>query len=269
MVKNGIRFSINGKIVEGKEGETLYEVASRYSVEIPTLCLHGALEPEGACRICTVEITKSEWDGWKDYVVSCVYPIKKDLIVTTDSPEVVNIRKTILELLLARCPDSPKIRNMAAEYGITSTDFITSKKKLVSDNCILCRLCTRICEKIGFSAISTVGRGHEKYVTTPAQKPPEDCTGCGSCHRICPTGNIPMIDQGNKRRIWNKEFKLLECKECSKKHITEEYARALIKRNNLPEDYFDVCDECKRKATVKTFKELDDWNRGTGFEKEA
>lgn len=258
-----IKFKINGKVVKGEEGQTVLEVARANGIDIPTLCTHGALEPEGACRICIVEVTKEEWDGWKDYVVSCVYPIKQDILVSTHSPEVIEIRRSIIELLLARCPDSPKVQKMAEEYGITSTDYKSSDDPKLKDFCILCRQCIRVCAALDFNAISTIGRGHGKVVGTPAGKPPDNCTGCGSCHRICPTGNIPMKDVGGKRYIWEKEFEMLKCKECGKSYITVDYAKALMERKGLPEEYFNVCDDCKRKKTVDTIEKLIKWNEGS------
>ena len=257
-----IDFKINGKAVRGDDDETVLSVAKRYGIEIPTFCYHKALEPSGACRLCIVEVTKEEWEGWKNYVVSCVYPIAKDILVTTHSPEVVEIRRTIVELLLARCPESKELRALASEYGIAGTNFISSEKPELRDNCILCGLCTRICQELGFSAISVAGRGHSKVVAPPLGESPQDCTGCASCARICPTNNIPFKVDSGKLEIWDREFEMIACKTCKRTYISKDFAQALMKKKGVPLEYFNLCDECRKKKTVSTMYGLTKWDKG-------
>ena len=86
----GITLEIDGKKMKAKEGMTLLEAARELGIEIPTLCYQEQLAPYGACRLCSVEIIK----GARSRVVaSCVYPVEEGLIVKTDSPRVVSIRK--------------------------------------------------------------------------------------------------------------------------------------------------------------------------------
>ena len=179
-----ITFKLNGKTVQGEEGQYILQVAQKYGVEIPTLCHHKALEPAGMCRLCTVEV----FDGRRSrFVTSCNYPIWEGMDVKTDSEAVHKGRKLIVELLLARCPDVPVLKELGEKYGIAETRF-----KKEEDTCILCGLCTRICTKMGNSAISLTGRGVDMKVDTPFHLQTDVCMACGACASVCPTGHITL-----------------------------------------------------------------------------
>ncbi len=253
-----VRLTINGRVVQAEKGEMLLVVMNREKISVPAICNHGAVEAFGACRLCTVEITKNDWNGWKNYVTSCLYPVEDGLIVSTHSETVINLRKTLLDLHLARHPHSEHVRQWAMEYGITQTSF---EEIPDGDDCILCALCTRICDRMGFAAISTVGRGHGKEVAPPLNEPPPDCTGCLACAQCCPTEFITFSDSGTSREIWGKQFEMITCKECSKPILTKDFAETLSKTRNIPADYFEVCDECHRKATALTMGKISQWQR--------
>jgi NADH dehydrogenase/NADH:ubiquinone oxidoreductase subunit G len=238
-----VHITINGKVVKAHEGEMLLAAIRREGIDVPALCDHQAVEPCGACRLCMVEITREEWEGWKKHVTSCLYPVEEGLIVGTHTSEVMEMRKTILDLYLARCPHSEVVQKMAEEYGIYKTSYITVPE---GDNCIMCYACTRICEVLGKSAISAVMRGHKKVIAPPFGEEPPDCIGCLSCAKICPTDVIPWQDVGGTRTIWNKKFELIACSRCGKKTITREFADYLIEKRDIPGEYFDICDDCKR-----------------------
>ena len=181
-----ITFKINDKEVQGEEGDYILDVAGKVGIEIPTLCHHEALEPAGMCRLCTVEL----FDGRKTrFVTACNYPIWEGMEVFTDSESVIQGRKLIVELLLARCPNVPVLKELARKYGIEEPRFVPEK-----DDCILCGLCVRICEKMGNSAISLTGRGVDMKVDTPFHVQTDICMGCGSCASVCPTGHIKLED---------------------------------------------------------------------------
>jgi len=181
-----IKFKLNGKDVQGEDGQYLLQVAKEYGVEIPTLCHHEALEPAGMCRLCTVEL----FDGRRTkYVTACNYPIWEGMEINTETEEVHAGRKLIVEMLLARCPDVPFIRELAGKYGIKEPRF-----KQEDDDCILCGLCTRMCERMGNNAISLTGRGLEMKVDTPFHVQTDICMACGACVSVCPTGHIKLED---------------------------------------------------------------------------
>jgi len=179
-----ITFKLNGKKVQGEEGQYILQVAEKYGVEIPTLCHHKALEPAGMCRLCTVEL----FDGRRTrFVTACNYPIWEGMEVKTDTKTVHEGRKLNVELLLARCPDVPIIKDLAVQYNLKETRF-----KIKDDTCILCGLCTRICDRMGNNAISLTGRGVEMKVDTPFHIQTDVCMACGACAFVCPTGHITV-----------------------------------------------------------------------------
>jgi NADH dehydrogenase/NADH:ubiquinone oxidoreductase subunit G len=246
-----INLEINGRFFQAVEGMTILELARREDIPIPTLCHHDALEPFGACRLCLVEITHPDWKGWKGLVTSCLYPVEEGLQVTTDNAEIHEARKTILDLLLARCPGSDVIRKMAAEYGVTATSF---KKNELDTTCILCGLCVRVCAVKGCSAISTAGRGIQKRISIPFKQPPPDCIGCASCAHICPTNTIKFEDKDGVRKIWGHSFEMARCESCGRPIMPEKQVEFEAKRSGLDPSYFRTCPVCAQQKTLKTMK---------------
>lgn len=228
-----ITFKLNGQTVQGDEGQYILQVAEKYGVEIPTLCHHKALEPAGMCRLCTVAL----FDGRRTrYVTSCNYPIWEGMEVNTDTEDVHEGRKLIVELLLARCPDVPMLKTLAQKYDIDKPRFKTE-----DDDCILCGLCVRMCEKMGNSAISLTGRGVEMKVDTPFNVQTDACIACGACASVCPTGHI-TLDKINAL-ITKKEHVLPIASEYdvglkSRKPVYVPYAQAVP---NTPAIDRDVC----------------------------
>lgn len=253
-----VKLAINGKLVSAEKGEMLLSVIRRIGIDIPSTCHHKAVEPYGSCRLCTVEITRTEWDGWKKYVTSCLYPVEEGLIVSTHAPEVIELRKTLLDLYLARSPKATLIQDMAAEYGIMRTSFAEIAD---GDDCILCALCTRVCDQLGFHAISTVNRGHGKEIAPPLNEPPPDCVGCLSCAQVCPTDFIKYEDDGAKRKIWGKEFDLIQCESTGDAMVTREFADYLTRNRDIPEEYFTKSHGVHRQELAKTMGGLAIWSQ--------
>lgn len=178
-----INFTINGQKVEAKEGWTILETARHYGIHIPTLCYHETVSATGACRLCVVEAKEGERTS---VVVSCVYPVKENIEVSTDTDRIKNVRRWILEMLLSECPGSKEIAELAKEYGVKNTRF---KIEDPEEQCILCGLCVRVCEEVvGARAISFGSRGISKHIATPYMIPSKACIACGSCLTVCPTG---------------------------------------------------------------------------------
>lgn len=181
-----ISLTINDKKIEVEEGLTLLKAAEKAGIRIPTLCSHKALSPYGACRLCLVEISQD--GGPPEIQASCTYPAIEGLMVQTDSQRVIKTRKIVIELLLARCPDSEEIKNLAKELDVEKTRIKPKDK-----DCTLCGLCVRMCEeRMGRAAISFSGRGPRREVTSPFGKPSDVCQACGACDFICPTGKIRL-----------------------------------------------------------------------------
>ncbi|MCW3996749.1 MAG: Coenzyme F420 hydrogenase/dehydrogenase, beta subunit C-terminal domain [Candidatus Bathyarchaeota archaeon] len=197
-----VTLKIDDVEVKANQGATILDAAKKLGINIPTLCYSSALEPFGACRICSVEVVDKR--GRKRIVTSCNYPVEEGLVVYTKSDKVVKTRKVLLELLLARCPNVTKLQDMAREYGVEKTRFWIGDEQ---EDCILCGLCSRVCEeKIGVSAINFAKRGVEREVTAPYHEFSNDCIGCGACAIVCPTkskklriNNYPTLPEDVER----------------------------------------------------------------------
>ena len=130
-----------------------------------------------------------------------------------------------------------------------------------ADDCILCALCTRVCDAMGFSAISAEGRGHGREISPPLNAPPPDCTGCLSCARVCPTGHIKFDDRGSTLTIWGKTFEKVQCKETGEYTITKDFAEYLSKHRDIPPGYFEHSDLSHRKQTAAAMGRIAQWTR--------
>lgn len=181
-----VTLTIDGKTIKVPEGTTLLKAAEQAGVEIPHLCAEEGIHPYGACRVCTVEVTENQRTRLQ---ASCTYPVSEGLVVRTDTPKVLNGRKVILELLLARCPEVKAIKDFAKKWGAPKTRFTAEK----TDDCILCGLCVRACrDVVGAEALTFAGRGIARVVDTPFGYHPDACVGCGLCTFVCPTGKMQM-----------------------------------------------------------------------------
>lgn len=219
-----VELTINGQKGKFPEGKTLLECIEEIGFKVPTLCYHKALSPYGACRLCLVEIKQGERTMIQ---TSCTYPALDGLVVETHSERVVRNRKIIIELLLARCPDSEEIKKLAKELGVEKTRI-----KPKNEDCVLCGLCVRMCEeRMGRGAISFAGRGPERKVISPFGEPTEVCQTCGACDFICPTGKIGVPHYSKNKPI----------------PISSEYNRGLISRSAI---YIPYPQAIPNKATI-------------------
>jgi bidirectional [NiFe] hydrogenase diaphorase subunit len=175
-----ILITIDGKEVRAKQDMTLLEAARSAGISIPTLCHHDKLEPYGGCRLCIVEV---ESRGSKRMVVSCVYPVEKNIIVTTRSEKIDRIRKMILELQLAHAPDSFVLQDLAKEYGADRNRF-----EKEPSFCIHCGLCVRYCAEVKKkNAVGFVDRGIRKEICFIPEIASKECWNCKECFPLCPT----------------------------------------------------------------------------------
>ena len=174
-----ISLQINGLEVSVEKGATVLEAARFLGFPIPTLCHMDGLSPYGACRLCVVEIG----EGPKAKLVSsCTYPAEEGLKVRTASARVLRARKMVLELLLASCPQSKTIQDLAAAHDVRQQRF-----RQEYEDCILCGLCTRMCEEqMMAKAIGFRGRGQTRTIGTPFDIKSEECRLCGGCMYVCP-----------------------------------------------------------------------------------
>lgn len=200
---------IDGKEVKLEGEKNLLEVIRKANIDVPTFCYHSDLSVYGACRMCMVEV-----EG-RGLMPSCSTPLEPGLKVKTNTDEIREIRKTIVELLLANhdmscltCQKntSCQLQSLAKRLGITEVEFKklenkkpvdTSTYSIVRDpnKCILCGDCVRVCSEIqGVGAIDFANRGSNVTVVPSFGKDLKEveCVLCGQCVRVCPTGALTI-----------------------------------------------------------------------------
>ena len=208
-----VTITLNGVEVSGYAGTTILDLARESGVYIPTLCYDPNLASTGACRLCLVEDERSG-----ALHASCVTPIAPGMTVNTNSPRVVEHRKKILELMLASHPDSClvcdkgnrcQLRKLAAEMGIglvalqriPQLDVIEEVNPFIErdlSKCIMCGKCIRVDQELVVEgAIDYMDRGTMAKPATLNDMPLEksECTFCGACVAICPTGALMEKDR--------------------------------------------------------------------------
>ncbi len=217
-----IQVTIDDKTLEVEAGTSIVDAAKSAGVFIPTLCHTDFLEPEGACRVCSVEIVQN---GRSKVVTACNYPIRGELTVKTASDRALATRRTVLEMMLARWPQVKVVRDLAKHLGITEPRFAHPQKNEDPHACILCGLCVRTCrEGVWQNVLGFEGRGASRRVVMPYDGVAPECVGCGACAFVCPTGAIQMMDDPNHpadaariRRagmVVTKEMVLLDDDQC-------------------------------------------------------
>ncbi len=212
MSKKMINLTIDGRNVSIEEGSTILDAARKIDIDIPTLCFLKEINEVGACRMCIVEV-----EGARGYVASCVYPVTEGMVVRTNTPDLIETKKTILELILSNhnktcltCVRNTncELQTLCKKFGIkdvpfegamTKTKIDADSKCIVRDNskCILCRRCVNVCKKVqGVSAIETMERGFKTHVGVALNKTiaKSTCVGCGQCIINCPTGALTEKD---------------------------------------------------------------------------
>jgi bidirectional [NiFe] hydrogenase diaphorase subunit len=174
-----ISLKVNGLPVSVEEGSTLLDAARFLGFPVPTLCHMEGLSPYGACRLCVVEIGRGP--GAR-LVSSCTYPAQEGLEVRTASERVLAARKIVIELLLASCPQSKTIQDLASRHGVREQRF-----RQENESCILCGRCVRMCrEQMMAGAIGFRGRGEKRSIGAPFDARSEVCRLCGGCIYVCP-----------------------------------------------------------------------------------
>jgi len=183
-----VTITVEGKPVQIEKGKPIIEGARELGIFIPTLCYHEALKGYGACRLCIVEVVKNKKSR---LVTSCNYPAEEGLEIFPNSRKPLEIRKMIVQLLLARSPGVPLIHDLAARLEVEGHPF-----RHKEDNpCVLCGLCVRVChELVGLDGISLVDRGIKREVAAPYHTVSDVCIGCGACSYVCPTGRMEMAE---------------------------------------------------------------------------
>ena len=209
-----VNLKINGMPVSVPQGYTILQAAREAGIDIPTLCYLKDINEIGACRICMVEVK-----GAKSLVTACVYPVNEGMEVFTNTPKVLNARKTNLELVLSthdkKCLSCVRsgdceLQRLCKEYGVEDEsrfagenqhyDIDDSAAHMYRDNnkCILCRRCVAACKmNQGVAVIGPNERGQATHIGCAFETPlgETNCVSCGQCIVVCPTGALSEKDQ--------------------------------------------------------------------------
>lgn len=235
-------------------GQTVLQVARENGIDIPTLCHHPGIPDVGACRVCLVEVGAP---GRTSVMASCTLPVVQDLQIRTETPAVQQTRRTIVELILARAPQSHTVRALATRCGVEQSRFKATGQTY---NCVLCGRCVRVCEsRLGAEAITYAGRTNQRTISAAFRKASRSCAACGACVAVCPTGVMRQEESGGVRRIWTGELLISEqplvtCVSCGNPFSTRaalERARSHLKSDDAGGPAEDRCPACARKHQAR------------------
>jgi NADH-quinone oxidoreductase subunit G len=218
-----INATINGIPVQVAEGTSILDAARKVEVKIPTLCYSQDLTPWAACGICVVKIV-----GSPKMLRACCTPIAEGMKVVTNDAELIQVRKSVIELILSTHPDDclacPRnqdceLQRLAQEFGVREQPFEKRVRFLPVDNssvslilnpqkCVRCGRCVTVCQQMqNVWAIEFLGRGESTRIAPAADVKLNEspCIRCGQCSAHCPVGAIYENDQTTE--VWNALLK--------------------------------------------------------------
>lgn len=227
-----VNITINGKSYPACPEKTILETAIENNIFIPNLCYDPRLKPQGACRLCLVEV-----EGMPEAVPSCITKISDDMKIITNSSHINELVRLNLELIISDHPldcmtcesaGNCALQDLAYIYDIKETPFKGKRheKKVLEDNpfifrdnekCILCGRCIRMCDNVvGANAIGYAGRGFECEVVPAFDKSLKetDCVFCGNCVSTCPVGALQEKPYLKNSRSWETTKVKTVCPYC-------------------------------------------------------
>ena len=209
---------INNKEIEFEEGMTVLQACELSGVEIPRFCYHEKLSIAGNCRMCLVEMEKSNKP-----LASCAMPASDGMNIKTNTPFVEKARKGVMEFLLANHPlDCPvcdqggecDLQDQSLFYGLDSSRF-TEKKRQVKEKymgpliktqmtrCIHCTRCIRFATEVaGIPELGAIGRGEDMEITTYLEKSMESEMSANVID-LCPVGALTSKPYAFEARPWD------------------------------------------------------------------
>jgi len=213
-----INITINGKTFEVEPGTTILQAAEMVNIKIPRLCYNPDLAPWSSCGICIVRLA-----GSAKMVRACCTACEPNMSIITHDPEIIAVRRTVLELILSnhpndclQCPrnQSCELQNLAAEFGVREAPFLKIKNDLPVDDsnpaivlcpekCIRCGRCVKVCQDVqNVWALEFLGRGIHGKIASAADAPlgESPCIKCGQCAAHCPVGAI--YERDDTVKVW-------------------------------------------------------------------
>jgi NADH-quinone oxidoreductase subunit G len=224
-----IKITINGKDFQVPKGARLIDVCRENAFDIPSFCYYSDLALQASCRMCLVRIEKMP-----KLQTSCTIICTDGMVVTTQSEEIEKAQRAMMEFLLANHPlDCPvcdrggecELQEMAFDWGGLEERFTEKKnyypEKYLSpmvandpQRCILCKRCTRVCDEwMGEDAIEAGGRGANTVIGTYGGW--LNCSQCGNCIEVCPTGTLLDATYRHQARPWELTQTVSTCTYCS------------------------------------------------------
>ena len=224
-----VKFSVDGRELQAEPGTLLIEACRASGIEVPSFCYYPGLSLQAACRMCLVEIEKAP-----KLQTACTTPVSNGMIVRSQTPQVVEARRSMLEFLLANHPlDCPvcdkggecELQDMVFRYGAAGSRFHEVKRHVPEQKwspvvyfdaprCILCYRCVRVCgEGMDVGALGVVNRGAHSEIA-PNHGDHLDCEECGMCIDICPVGALTSGAYRYKARPWEIKYVSTICTHC-------------------------------------------------------
>ena len=224
-----VNLTVDGKKLTAPSGTLLIEACKTVGIEVPSFCYYPNLSLQGACRMCLVKIEKMP-----KLQTACTTVISEGMIVTTDSPEVKQARKSMIEMLLGNHPlDCPvcdaggecELQDMTFAYGAAESKFMEAKNHKEEQQwspvvyfdrprCILCYRCVRVCgEGMDVWALGVQNRGVTSLIA-PNKEDHLECEECGMCIDICPVGALTSGAYRYKTRPWEMKHVGTVCTHC-------------------------------------------------------